>query len=392
MKPESPVTYFAPAERASTKGIAQQSALLEYHLSDTSNFFDALPNIVLILNNQRQVIFANQILLDLLGARGREEIIGYRPGEILHCIHACELAGGCGTTEYCQTCGAINTILESLKGHRNYNECRITVHKNGQQQSMDLGITAIPHKIGSEQFTLLSIVDISNEKRRRILERIFFHDVMNTVTSVLGLAELLKDTTDPALTKEFLLDLHSSTKILTEQIQEQHELMQAENNDLKVEIAQMHSLSFLSELAAHCANLEVSRGKHIQLESVASDVVFVSSPQLLNRVLVNMLKNALEACKVGETARLGCHIRDKQIVFWVNNPGVIPREVQLQIFQRSFSTKGKDRGLGTYSMKLLTERYLKGSISFSVSEDKGTTFLARYPLKLDINEYLQRFS
>lgn len=377
-------TYFASPERASADHIARQLKSMEY-ISDTCNFLDALPNIVLILNSQRQVVFGNKVLLDTLGARSREEILGCRPGEILRCVHACEMTGGCGTSEYCQNCGAINAILESRKGHESYNECRITVDDDGQQQPMDLGVTAIPHVIGSEEFTVLSIADISNEKRTRVLERIFFHDVMNTATSVLGLAELLKDTNDPALTREFLSDLHASTKLLIAQIQEQHELMQAENNDLQVEISQMHSLSFLAELANHCASMELSRDKHIQIDPATHDIVFSSSPQLLSRVLVNMLKNALEACKGGETVRLGCRVEDRQIEFWVNNPGIIPRKVQLQLFQRSFSTKGKDRGLGTYSMKLLTERYLQGSISFSVSEDTGTTFIARYPLKLADN-------
>ncbi len=381
MNSECIVTYFASPDRATAEHIARQLESLDY-LSDTCNFLDALPNIVLILNSQRQVIFGNQVLLDLLGARNREEILGYRPGEILRCIHACEMTGGCGTTEYCQNCGAINAILESQKGHRAYNECRITVDNDGQQQPMDLGVTAIPHMIGSEEFTVLSIVDISGEKRSRLLERIFFHDVMNTATSVLGLAELLRETNDPALTREFLSDLHSSTRQLIAQIQEQHELMLAENNDLQVEITQMRSLSFLSELVNHCAGMEISRGKHIKIDPVACDVVFYSSPQLLNRVLVNMLKNALEACQDRETVHLGCRTKDRQIEFWVNNPGVIPRKVQLQLFQRSFSTKGKDRGLGTYSMKVLTERYLNGAISFSVSEDEGTTFFARYPLKI----------
>jgi signal transduction histidine kinase len=61
------------------------------------------------------------------------------------------------------------------------------------------------------------------------------------------------------------------------------------------------------------------------------------------------------------------------------------REIQLQIFQRSFSTKGPGRGLGAYSIKLLTEQYLQGSVTFSTSPKKGTTFIASYPLKLDEN-------
>jgi sensor histidine kinase regulating citrate/malate metabolism len=61
---------------------------------------------------------------------------------------------------------------------------------------------------------------------------------------------------------------------------------------------------------------------------------------------------------------------------------VIPRDVQLQLFKRSFSTKGEGRGLGTYSMKLLTERYLNGRVGFRTSESAGTTFTASYPLAI----------
>jgi sensor histidine kinase regulating citrate/malate metabolism len=50
------------------------------------------------------------------------------------------------------------------------------------------------------------------------------------------------------------------------------------------------------------------------------------------------------------------------------------KAVQLQIFKRSFSTKGKGRGLGTYSIKLLTENYLDGNAGFESREDIGTIF------------------
>ncbi len=63
----------------------------------------------------------------------------------------------------------------------------------------------------------------------------------------------------------------------------------------------------------------------------------------------------------------------------MNNPGEMPRQVQLQVFQRSFTTKGRGRGLGTYSMRLLTERYLGGRVSFASSPTEGVTFRAVYP-------------
>lgn len=52
----------------------------------------------------------------------------------------------------------------------------------------------------------------------------------------------------------------------------------------------------------------------------------------------------------------------------------------LQIFQRSFSTKGGGRGIGTYSVKLLTENYLQGRVAFVSTAEAGTTFTATYPI------------
>ncbi len=62
------------------------------------------------------------------------------------------------------------------------------------------------------------------------------------------------------------------------------------------------------------------------------------------------------------------------IFFFVYNKTVMTESVKLQVFQRSFSTKGKGRGIGTYSVKLFVERYLKGKVAFVSEEGKGTTF------------------
>jgi signal transduction histidine kinase len=48
--------------------------------------------------------------------------------------------------------------------------------------------------------------------------------------------------------------------------------------------------------------------------------------------------------------------------------------------ERSFSTKGgRGRGLGTYSVRLLTERHLGGQVDFRSVPEEGTTFFVRLP-------------
>jgi len=61
-------------------------------------------------------------------------------------------------------------------------------------------------------------------------------------------------------------------------------------------------------------------------------------------VIGNMVKNALEAATSGQDVSAGCREAEGAVEFWVHNPGFIPREVQLQIFQRSFSTRGPGGG------------------------------------------------
>jgi sensor histidine kinase regulating citrate/malate metabolism len=92
-----------------------------------------------------------------------------------------------------------------------------------------------------------------------------------------------------------------------------------------------------------------------------------------------MVKNALESSPENAVVTLGANASEKGTEFWVHNESAMPREVQLQVFQRSFSTKGEGRGLGTYSIKLLTERYLNGKVTFTSSMDDGTTFRVLIP-------------
>ena len=92
-----------------------------------------------------------------------------------------------------------------------------------------------------------------------------------------------------------------------------------------------------------------------------------------------MVKNALEAMGEDGPVALTAVGHESNVIFSVNNPGTIPRRVQPSVFKRSFSTKGDDRGLGTYSMRLLGEHYLGGEVWFSSSKKLGTTFFISLP-------------
>jgi signal transduction histidine kinase len=368
-------TGFAPAERAAAAEVQKQGDQLR-DMPLLRQFIDASPEILVVLNDCRQVVYSNRALLDLLGVKCEEDLCGLRPGEVLHCVHANENEAGCGTTEFCSTCGAVRAILDGLAGNESVQECRIGVESG---DSLDLRVRATPLKLADQQFVVLAVVDISNEKRRQALERIFFHDILNTAGGVNGYAYLL--TMGAAEDLDKMADsVYRLSNRLIDEIKGQRELLAAESNELRPELVSVDSLPVLHEVAELYRQHQVAEGREVVVDPASESVRFPSDRALLTRVVGNMTKNALEASPEGGRVTLSCRRDGDHCLFEVHNPSFMPRHVQLQIFQRSYSTKGAGRGLGTYSMKLLSERYLGGGVSFESNEDTGTVFRARYPV------------
>ncbi len=370
----TPITLFAPAERRSADEVRQESEEAA-RLPLLSECLDAIPDAVLVLNAQRQVILANRALLDITGG-DPAQVIGRRPGEILDCVRAFENVAGCGTTEFCQTCGAVRAILSGLGGRKDIQECRI-MRRSGE--ALDLRVTASPFAQGKNAGVIFAVQDISHEKRRQALEHIFFHDILNIAGTVMGYAELLEN---PA----FGLDTPTITDVICrasvrmiDEIRNQQALLAAENGELIARLGPLNSLVVLRNVKSFYDGHLAAQDRQIVIAASAEPLIFDSDQLLLERVLGNLVKNALEASNPGDTVTLACGPAGEQVWFEVHNPACMPREVQLQVFQRSFSTKGKGRGLGTYSVKLLTERYLCGTVKFTSSPQAGTRFRVSYP-------------
>ncbi len=373
-------TAFATAAKASDEILQKQHKLFA-DKDFLKTISDSVPDIMLILNYGRQIVCANKILLDILALDSIQEILGKRPGEALNCIHAFKTEGGCGTTEFCKTCGAVQAILACQSGKADVKECRIIQKDTGD--ALDFRIWATPIEVEGEQFTIFAAKDISHEKRRRALERIFFHDVLNTAGGLHGFAQMLSQmhADEP---DEMVDSMYHISETLIDEIQSQKALMSAENNDLKVNITDIPVKTLLERLSETYRNHLVAEEKTIEIDPGSEEIMIKSDIALIKRVVGNMLKNALEASQCDETVKIGCIRNSDKIKFYVKNPAYIPRDSQLQIFQRSFSTKGLGRGLGTYSMKLLSERYLGGKVGFTSDEKEGTTFFGEYPLELKV--------
>ncbi len=376
---DSPKTYFAPPERADPEQVREDAlSITESPLVQAIQ--ESIEGYLMILNEHRQVLAVNRQLLKDLGLEKPDCLVGDRPGEVLHCIHVPEGPGGCGTSKACTTCGAVLSILGSQKeGHPFSGECLATVKRNHHSEAAEFRVRATPVQIAGHRLTVLVFQDISGDKRRQALERVFFHDIMNTIGGLQGWSTILsqQEGVDP---HEIAARIVVLSRRLTREVRDQRHLIEAENGTLQLEWDRLRPSDVLNSLIPIFEAHDAAQGKTLEIEPVDPEEQITTDSSLLLRVLTNMVKNAFEASVPGETVRAGFEHREGRPCFYVHNDGVIPEEVALRIFQRSFSTKGgHGRGIGTYSMKLFGERYLGGIVDFESAEHDGTIFRILLP-------------
>jgi len=314
----------------------------------------------------------------------KEALVGKRPGEAIGCVHADDEDAGCGTSEFCSQCGAVRTILATQNsGEPASSDCRILRRGPDGVEALDLKVWSTPFSTGGRSFTVFALRDDTDAKRRGLLEELFFHDLLNAAGSLKGLLTVKALVDGPELAAlEERID-HLAGQVVRE-IETQRDLTAAEAGDLVVRPEEVDVAGLLDEVALAYEHHSTAAGRHIQVAEPEGPEAAVTDPALLKRVVGNLLKNALEATPAGGIVR-AAYRNSGAPELTVHNDAVMPEEVRLQVFQRSFSTKaGKGRGLGSWSVKLLTERYLGGSVSFVSREGEGTTFTVRLPAAVSV--------
>ena len=373
-------TFFDTPERNSQSEILEEILLFKEN-SVINQLLEGYPEVAVILNKNRQIVAFNSKALNKFKSDDYFDIVGNRFGEAINCIHHAETNDGCGTSLFCRECGAGKALKESReKGISTEEECRITTKSGDIEISHNYHVYSRLIKIDLTDYTIFTLRDISNEKRREALEKIFFHDVLNTASAIKGLSEILSEADSEAERIELNDALNGSARQLVNEIQAQRELRNAEDGHLQPELTLIPVNEILVSLQAAYKNHELSLGKLFQFIKTDDGLCVTSDFSLLIRCMGNLIKNALEASAKNEKIVVSASADVTGINFNVFNEKVIPETVQLQLFQRSFSTKKmKGRGLGLYSVKLIVEQYLNGKVSFSSNEAEGTNFTIHLP-------------
>ena len=152
----NPSTKFAPSARAEWEELAEQIRCAREN-GPLRQRVCRRRNSNLVLNRDRQVIFANQAFQAAFGIEDLATVYGCRLGEILDCQHAGKGEGGCGTSRDCRLCHAVHAMLHSLRDSPDIQRC--SIQTKNRSEPLHCLIFTMPVKIASFSCILVELAD-----------------------------------------------------------------------------------------------------------------------------------------------------------------------------------------------------------------------------------------
>ncbi len=219
-------------------------------------------------------------------------------------------------------------------------------------------------------------------KLREDVERISRHDLKNPMSAIFSGLYFLG--ADPGLgkeAKEHIETINEAAQDMLNMINSSLDLFKMEQDIYRPSLEDVNIMDILTRIKRDLRALSSAKDSRIELKAPSGTTLeditgyaVRGEPLLIYSMLVNLLKNALEATPANEPVTVALASRRDQAKIAIHNKGAIPKDIRDTVFDK-FVTCGKQKGtgLGTYSARLIAKT-LGGDIAMETSEQKGTTF------------------
>ncbi len=261
---------------------------------------------------------------------------------------------------------------------------------------LQLAVFATELYIRDKSFTLVTIQDIQTELEEKEMEawqdliRVLTHEIMNSVTPISSLASTIRGLIQPAessehrIDSETIHDVYSGIQTIEKRSQGLLHFVEAYRKLTRIPKPDFQ-VFLITELFGRVEQLVGSQigGKAIDFRAEASPVSLelTADPDLVEQVLLNLLRNAVEAVERSEEPRIQVSAKmdgrgRPTIQVKDNGPG-IEEEVQQRIFIPFFTTKQEGSGIGLSLCREIMRSH-GGTINVDSTPGQGAEFSLRF--------------
>lgn len=245
--------------------------------------------------------------------------------------------------------GAINDMLDSLESHR----------RELDEANVVMARQQVLAEVGKFSMTVA-------------------HEIKNPLAIIKGSLGILKKDgpVDPALKTRMVGFIDGEIERINRLIEDFLQFARPRPPALQTVAVSDLVDSLVQRITLMDANVRIERG-HPDEEA---DIELRCDPFLLERALLNIVRNALEATTSHDAVRFGVICADDGLVFTVQDDGPgIDDETLPRIFDPFFSTKSKGTGLGLAIARNVVESH-GGQISAVNKTEGGTCFTLSLPI------------
>ena len=245
------------------------------------------------------------------------------------------------------------------------------------EQALVLSCSAM--QFDNKELRVISVGNIHEELDRKEVEswekltRILTHEIINSLAPVTSISHtLLSSSGDAETIQQGLETIHSTSERLMRFVDSFRAVTRIP--------APQKAPFYLSELVSEALTLTQREGVDIEVNIEPEDTMLYADRALMSQVMVNLLKNAVEALSEQEnlaerkiTIHSTIDAEERIQIEITNNGAAIPAEVAENIFTPFFTTKTDGSGIGlAVSRQIL--RLHGGSLRLKHNDEGRVTF------------------
>lgn len=338
----------------------------------------------------------------ILFSKPAKEMIGELCGNAIGCINPYFYKVDCGTTPKCQKCGIRTSIIRSFTEKVPTTKTilkRAFVIDNVQHDKTFLYSTRII-KITDMERVMIIVDDITemeaqnellvalNEEKNRFLG-IAAHDLRSPISIVQMYAKTFLDFYGKDLSEQqnsLMETILAKSKYMLSLLEDLLDISKIESGVHDLEQKEIEYVSFVDNIIANHQLVAKKKEMTLSMKSCISATLIKIDEMKMERVISNLLQNAIKYSYRGSVITIQLSLEDGFIKTEVIDPGIgIPFDKQKDLFKPFISliskgTEGeKSVGLGLNIVKKIVEAH-NGSVGVVSEPGKGSNFYFKLPI------------
>ena len=363
-----------------------------YEKNEWARTFDAVPDLISIIDRNHTILRANRAFADKLGVT-TNEAVGLKCYECVHglegapdfCPHTKLLADqqqhGCEVFEhrfgghFFVTCTPVRDTDGSLLGSVHVAR-DITASKQAEQELKEMQAQVV------------------QDENLRVLGQMaagVAHDFNNALSPIIGFSELLlqhpEKLADHALVRKYLQHINTSGTDAAHTVRQMCEFGHRHGTGTDYRSVDLHQLirQAIEHTQQRWKDQAQAEGRTIHLVTELRPVPSVAGEEFaIREVLTNLIFNAVDALPEGGTITLGAQLEDEFVQLWVRDTGSgMTKEVRRRCLEPFFTTKRPlGTGLGLSMVQGIVQRH-GGTVEIESEVGQGTTVMIRLPIQTE---------